>query len=300
MIRFLRYKWLYFLISASILLPGFYSLFRWGINPSIDFTGGTLFELKLENEKLKMEAIENRYSRKERDKNEKIKEIVEASQVEVSSIQSSGENTYLLRTRPIEQKEKEEILKALGESFEKVEEIRFETLGPTLGRELLRKTLYATTFSVLGILAFIGWSFKNWRFGLAAVLALLHDLFVLVGIFSLLGHFLGVEVDSLFVTAVLTTMGFSVHDTVVIFDRIREKRKLNPKLNFESQANIALTESMVRSLNDSLTIVFMLLALILLGGETIRWFVIALLIGTISGTYSSPFVATPILAILTR
>ena len=288
MIKFLKYKWLYFLISASILLPGFYSLFRWGMKSSIDFTGGTLFELKFENNQQSATS------------NQQLKEIVGEKRAEVSSIQSSGTSTYLFRMKPISKEKKEEILKVLEEKFGEIEEIRFETVGPTLGKELLRKTIYAACLSVLGILLFIGWSFKNWHFGVAAVFALLHDFFVLLGIFSLLGHFLGIEIDSLFVTAALTTMSFSVHDTIVIFDRIREKKKLNPKLSLENQANIALTETMVRSLNNSFTIIFMLLSLILLGGETIRWFIVALLIGTIAGTYSSPFVATPILAVLQR
>ncbi|MBL7159327.1 protein translocase subunit SecF [Candidatus Microgenomates bacterium] len=288
MIKFLKYKSIYLLISASILLPGFYSLFRWQVRPSIDFTGGTLLELKFENNQ--QSTINN----------QQLTEIIKNKEIEVSSIQSSGESTYLLRMKPINKEKKEEIFQSLEEEFGEVEEIRFETVGPTLGKELLRKTLYAAFLSIIAILIFIGWSFKNWRFGMAAIFALLHDFFILLGVFSLLGHFLEIEVDSLFVTAALTTMSFSVHDTIVIFDRIREKTKLNPKLSFEDQVNLALTETMVRSLNNSFTIIFMLLALILLGGETIRWFIIALLIGTLAGTYSSPFVATPILAILQK
>lgn len=289
MINFLRYKLIYLLISSSVLVSGFYSVFRWGVKSSIDFVGGTLVELKFEkNFKSTNQPINQ------------LANLIEEKEVEVSSVQPSGENTYLVRMKPILKEKKEEILKALEENFGQVEEIRFETVGPTLGAELLRKTLYAACLSILGILIFIGWSFRNFAFGVSAILAMLHDFFVLLGAFSLLGHFLGVEVDSLFVTAALTTMSFSVHDTIVIFDRIREKIRLNPKLSLENQANLALTETMVRSLNNSFTIVFMLLALILLGGETIRWFVIALLIGTIAGTYSSPFVATPTLVVLNR
>jgi preprotein translocase subunit SecF len=143
----------------------------------------------------------------------------------------------------------------------------------------------------------VAYAFRNVKYGVSAVLALIHDLLVVCGIFSILGHFRGVEVDTLFVTAVLTTMSFSVHDTIVVFDRIRETIRRNPKIHFETLADMALTETMGRSLNNSLTIVFMLLALLLLGGTTIKWFVFALLVGTITGTYSSPFVATPILVI---
>ncbi|MGB9613597.1 MAG: protein translocase subunit SecF, partial [Candidatus Margulisiibacteriota bacterium] len=147
------------------------------------------------------------------------------------------------------------------------------------------------------ILLYVAWRFKDKKFGICAILAMFHDSLVLLGSFSLLGHFFGVEVDTLFVTAMLTILSFSVHDTVVVYDRIRESQKNLPHLPFEQLVNKAVTETLVRSLNNSLTIIFMLVALFLLGGETIRWFVAALLIGTISGTYSSPFTAAPLLVI---
>jgi len=151
----------------------------------------------------------------------------------------------------------------------------------------------------VGILLYVAWAFKNIRYGISAIIALFHDVLVVIGIFSLLGHFYNVEVDALFVTAVLTTMSFSVHDTIVVFDRIRESLR-REKLPFDVTINKALTETMTRSINNSMTIMFMLLALVLLGGETIKWFAVALLIGTVSGTYSSPFVATPVLWMLNR
>ena len=140
--------------------------------------------------------------------------------------------------------------------------------------------------------------FKSIKFGISATLATLHDSLILIGGFSLLGHFMNVEIDFLFVTAVLTILSFSVHDTIVVYDRIREKqRKYDPVIGSDITkiANSALTETMVRSLNNSFTIIFMLLSLVLIGGDSVRWFAVALLIGTISGTYSSPFVAVPIL-----
>jgi len=164
-----------------------------------------------------------------------------------------------------------------------------------LGRELLEKTFVASIIAIIIILLYVAWAFKNIRFGVSAIVALIHDLLVVISVFALLGVFKGIEVDSLFVTAILTTMSFSVHDTIVVFDRIREFQKRGGRSTFEQQINQALTETMGRSLNNSLTIIFMLLALFLLGGDSVKWFAFALLVGTISGTYSSPFVATPIL-----
>jgi preprotein translocase subunit SecF len=174
------------------------------------------------------------------------------------------------------------------------EEIRFEKVGPSIGPELIKKTIYAILMAALSILIWVAYQFKRTKFGTSAILAMFHDSFILIGSFSVLGHFFQAEIDFLFVTALLTTLSFSVHDTIVVFDRIREiTRKYGGEL--PDVANKALTETMVRSLNNSFTIIFMLVALILLGGSSIKWFAIALLIGTILGTYSSPFVAVPLL-----
>ena len=197
--------------------------------------------------------------------------------------------------------EKEKILEIENLLTEKTgskpQEIRFETVGPTLGRELLIKTIIAIILAVGFILSYIAWRFKNTRFGVCAILALSHDVLVLLGAFSLMGHFWKLEVDTLFVTAMLITLSLSVYDTIVVYDRIRESQKLYPNLPLESLANKSITEILPRSLNTSLTLIFVLLALILLGGVTIKWFVVALLIGAISGTYSSPFNAVPLLVI---
>ena len=190
-------------------------------------------------------------------------------------------------------KEESEKLRADFKSQGAVE-VRFENVGPSIGPELIKKTIYALSISAGLILLWVAYQFKSIKFGISATLATFHDSFMLLGGFSLLGHFYGAEIDFLFVTAMLTTLSFSVHDTIVVYDRIRENQK---KIggDLKAIANRALTETMVRSLNNSFTIIFMLVALILLGGETTKWFAVALLIGTISGTYSSPFVAVPIL-----
>ena len=189
----------------------------------------------------------------------------------------------------VKNEEERDILKNQG-----AVELKFEKVGPAIGPELIKKTLYALALSAGLILLWIAIQFKSFKFGISATLATLHDSLVLLGSFTILGHFFGAEIDFLFVTAMLTTLSFSVHDTIVVFDRIRENQKKN-KEGIYILANKAISETMVRSINNSLTIIFMLVALILLGGETIKWFAVALLIGTISGTYSSPFVAVPIL-----
>lgn len=281
----MKFKWLYFLLSALVLIPGVVSLVLFGLRLSIDFTGGSLLEYKFSRPFSK----------------EIIQEILKVKDYEVYSIQESGENTYLLRMPPLEKKDTAAINLVLAETFEEMpEEIRFETVGPILGQELLRKTLIAIVLAAGAILLYVGWRFKDKKFGICAILAMFHDSFILLGSFSLLGHFFGVEVDTLFVTAVLTILSFSVHDTVVVYDRIREAQKLFPKADFEQIVNKAISETLVRSLNNSLTIIFMLVALLLLGGVTIRWFIAALLIGTIAGTYSSTFTAAPLLVIWTH
>jgi len=289
-LNFMGYKYLYFLISLVFLVPGIFSLLNWGLKPAIDFTGGSILEIK--NEKFNPPVNGNNND------NEKIKiiqniEIIEG--IKLNSIQASGNKTYLLRLNSINEGQKEGLLKNLTQEYGEIEEVKFETVGPTIGKELITKTIIAIILASGFILFYIGQRFKNWKYGICAILAMFHDSFILLGTFSLLGHFKGVEVDTLFVTAMLTILSFSVHDTVVVYDRIRESVKNYPKIKFEDLVNKAVVETLSRSLNNSMTIIFMLLCLYLLGGVTIKWFSLALLIGTVSGTYSSTFTAAPLL-----
>ena len=282
MIRWMRFKWLYFLISAVAIVPGLISLFANGLKPSIDFIGGSLLEYRFESEV----------------SSDQIKLVLEDSDYHISSIQLSGEKNYLLRLPSLDNQEAAQIKDLLSQEFnQNLIEIRFETVGPILGKELLIKTIVAILLAASFIIGYVTWRFKESKFGVCAILAMFHDTLVLMGAFSLLGYFFNVEVDTLFVTAILTVLSFSVHDTIVVYDRIRESQRIYPKTDFEDLANKAVTETLSRSLNNSLTIIFMLIALFLLGGVTIRWFVAALLIGTVSGTYSSTFNAVPLLVV---
>jgi preprotein translocase subunit SecF len=284
MVNFLKWRWVYFLISSFVITVGLYSLFRFGYYYSIDFTGGTNIEYSI-NKKL----IEK-----------DIRSIVEANKVRINYLKIENKK-ITLRTSVLE---KETVDKIKNEIEKKTKTqltlIKLETVGPLIGREMVRKTIIASVLAIVGILVFMAFAFSGFNYAISAILAMIHDALVLFGTYSLLSYFFGAEFDTMFVTAVLTTMSFSVHDTIVIFDKIREYMKEEGKSNIEFYVNRALTETMVRSINNSMTIVFMLLALILFGGSTIRFFVVALLIGTITGTYSSPFVATPILVWLEK
>lgn len=274
MLQPMKYWWLYFVISLLVIIPGTYSLIRYGLKPSIDFTGGSTIVWNVE-------TTEDALRKLATDGNIEIKEMSVVGSVWTISAAPIAQDAY-------------QVFKAdAGE----VQELSYDTVGPALGAELIRKTMYAVALSATMILLYVAYRFKNIKFGVSAILAMLHDSLVLLGTFSLLGHFMGVEVDTLFVTALLTILSFSVHDTIVVYDRIRELKKKHGYLEFDDIVNRSVVETMGRSINNSLTIIFMLLSMYLLGGESTKWFIFALLIGTISGTYSSTFTAAPILIV---
>ncbi len=284
MVNFLKYRWLYFLISFVIIGIGFFSIFKWGYRFSIEFIGGT--KLEIETKKSVDQNILKKFFN-----DQKLKVI--QSQIK--------EKKIILKTEPLTQEQENKLKQGLEKIVkDKINILKSETVGPVLGKEMVQKTVAASILAIIGILIYMSFAFKGFNYALAAILAMIHDFFVLLGSYSLLSHFYSAEFDTMFVTAVLTTMSFSVHDTIVIFDKIREYMQTEGRKDIEYFANKALTETMVRSLNNSMTIVFMLLSLFLLGGSTIKFFVLALLIGTIIGTYSSSFVATPILVWLEK
>lgn len=267
----------FFVFSITLLLASLFSIIFWKFKLSIDFTGGTNWELNLPN-----------YSE------DKLKDIFTKNNIEIKEINFVSNQAYSLKFTDISVDQKTALDKTLKENFPDYKEQKFETIGPILGKELLQKTITAVILSSLFLFLFIGRRFKDLSFGIAAILAMFHDTFILVGSFSLLGHFFGAQLDSLFVTALLTTLSSSVHDTVVTFDRIRELKRQSFQKDWVSLANEAITETLTRSINNSMTIIFMLTSLVLLGGTTTRWFATALLIGVVCGTYSSIGVAIPL------
>ncbi|HNS71332.1 MAG TPA: protein translocase subunit SecF [bacterium] len=289
MIQIIKYKYIYLIISALILIPGAVFLITKGLNLSIDFTGGSLFRYEFTNE----------VSREE------IKHEFENLGIKVETISQESQKRYSIRTKPVETEINNDLKEVLDTKFNGAVQLSFETVGPAIGKETTNKAFVALFWASLGILFYIAFAFRNipkpysgLRFGISAIVSMLHDALMVTGIFSILGHYSNMEVDSLFITAVLTVLGFSVHDTIVVFDRIRENLNKMPRnLPFSEVVNYSIVETLGRSVATSLTVMFTLFSLYMLGGSSIKAFVLTMLIGIISGTYSSIFTAAPVLVI---
>lgn len=283
----MRYKWYFIIASTLVVVPGLIALSVWGLKLGIDFTGGSRQEVEFSKPLSTTQ----------------VREGLQPLQLKTLEVVSIGERRYRLRMPELSRDQHNRLLaeeQKLGGR-----ELSLETIGPTIGRETTRKAFYSVALASLAIMLYIAWAFRqvpsavaSWQFGAATIVALLHDVLVLVGVFAILGHFFEIEVDALFVTAVLTVIGFSVHDTIVVFDRIRENLRRRGSGDFVQTVNDSIVQTLARSINTSLTVLLALLALYLFGGASIKNFVLALLIGIASGTYSSIFNATPTLVIL--
>ncbi|HEX3099417.1 MAG TPA: protein translocase subunit SecF [Patescibacteria group bacterium] len=287
--RLLNYYKYLFAFSGLILILGIISLGVFRLNLGIDFKGGTVTEIEFQ------QPVDQ----------SKIREVLDADGLHNYQLQLTGEKGVIIRTEALEKAQHDKVAADIKSKVGDFTEKRFDSFGPVVGQELKKKAIYQLILVSLGIVFYIGYAFRKvtrpitpWQFGIAAIIALLHDLLIVLGIFSILGHFYSVEIDSLFVTAMLTVLGFSVHDTIIVFDRIRENLKVYAGQSTEFIVNHSISQTLVRSLNTSLTVLFVLLAMLLFGGATIKFFVLALLIGIAAGTYSSIFVASPIIVLL--
>jgi len=290
----IKHTKIYLILSLLVLVPGIASLLANGLNLAIDFTGGSVFKYKFAG------VVENK-----EETQSKIIDLFLSKNVTVENLSYESADTIIIRTKPVESSQNAEVDTELENNFEGISRLSYETIGPSVGRETAKNSFIAVALASVGILLYIAFAFRNvpkpysgLRFGASAVIAMLHDAFVVLGVFSILGYFLKIEIDALFITAMLTVIGFSVHDTIVVFDRIRENlQKLPKSWEFSEIVNYSLVETLNRSLATSLTVIITLTSLLVLGGETIKYFVLALLIGIVSGTYSSIFNAAPLLVI---
>src|SRR3990167_5795536 len=281
---------IWYLISLILIIPGILAIIFWRIPTGLDFKGGTLIDIEYQ-EIIPKEKIENA-----------IEPIVKEAFIQQSN------KSFIIRT-PVLDFEMQQKLEAELSKIGEYQKNRFEIVGPTVSNNLKNKAILAVILATIGIIIYISIAFRkvpkpasSWRFGVCAVSALIHNITFVIGLFEILGHFFAFEVDSLFITALLTIMGFSVHDTIVVFDRIRENLRKSPSLNlpdgkagFEMNVNNSILQTLNRSLNTSFTVIIVLLSLYLLGGETLKHFILALLIDIAIGTYSSIFNASPLL-----
>jgi preprotein translocase subunit SecF len=276
---------IWYTLSAILILPGVIALFLWGLKFGIDFKGGTQLEIQFSKPVT----------------TDQIKTSLTSTGLNTINIIPTGDNSYLIRTENIANDKHIKITEELSKVGEN-KETSYESVGPTVSGDISRKAIIAVILAAIAIIIYIAIAFRkvpkpasSWSFGICAVLALIHDLIFVIGVFAILGHFFNYEVDSLFVTALLTIMGFSVHDTIVVFDRIRENLKKHPSNSFELNVNNSIIQTLNRSLNTSLTVLIVLSSLYFLGGASLQHFVLALLIGITIGTYSSIFNASPML-----
>jgi len=283
-----KHRYLFFLISLLVIIPGMIALAVWGLPLANDFTGGSLLEIKFEAGKAPQPS--------------EVIAVYKSLDIADPFVQTSNDDVRIIRSKYIDEETKDLVLAKIKTEFNSdVEVIQFETVGPTIGQEIASRAAITVGLAALGILLYITWAFRKvpnaFRYGTAAILAMLHDVVLVIGVGALLGHFLGWEIDSLFLTALLTVIGFSVHDTVVVFDRIRENSMIHRNLSYETIVNHSLIQTFGRSIKTSFTVVLTLLSLILFGGVSIFQFSVILLVGMISGTYSSIFNAAQILVV---
>lgn len=276
---------IWYAISGVLIIPGIIALIMWGLNFGIDFKGGTLMEIQY-----KYPVSTNEIEDSLRDLN-----------LNNLTITTVSDDTFILKLGTINQEQHLQISSNLAKIGEN-QEISYQSVGPTVSSDIAKKAIISVILASLAIILYIAYAFRrvpkpasSWKFGICAILALIHDLLFVIGVFAILSHFLGYEIDSLFITALLTIMGFSVHDTIVVFDRIRENLRKHPSENFTTNVNNSILQTLNRSLNTSLTVLLVLAALYFLGGQTLHHFVLALLIGIAIGTYSSIFTASPLL-----
>ncbi|MBN1585761.1 protein translocase subunit SecF [Candidatus Uhrbacteria bacterium] len=287
----IKYRNVWFALSVGLVAASIGLLLSFGLRFGIDFTGGSLMELSFES-RPDIQDVRNLFG--------------ESGYPEVT-VQPVGDSEMLIRLPTLTEEAHQEAVVGLKGRFGEVEELRFESVGPTIGTEMSRKAVWSLLLVLVGIAAYVAFAFRkvsrpvaSWKYGLITLIAaLLHDVLIPLGVMAAIGHFFLVEINSSFIAAILTILGFSVHDTIVVFDRVRENL-LKTSGAFEDIVERSVNETLARSVNTSVTTLFPLLAIAVFGGETIRWFAVTLIVGLIAGTYSSICLASPLLVVFQK
>lgn len=286
MINVVGHRKIFYTFSVILIAAGIFSVIFWGLHFGIDFRGGSLLEVEFAQVRPEAQAV---------------KDKIASLDLGDASVQPTSEKGLIVRMKDLDETAHQQVLDALS-SLGAFEEKKFDSVGPVVGEELKSRAYLAIIAVLFLIVIYIAYAFRkvsrpvaSWKYGLAAIIALFHDIFIPTGVFSALGHYLSVEIDLLFVTGLLTILGFSVHDTIVVFDRIRENLRKGVGDNFQDTVNISINQTMTRSINTSLTVFLTLLAIFIFGGESVKYFSLLLMIGVFFGTYSSIFVASSLL-----
>lgn len=281
--NFIKYKKIYYIFTGILIVASAMSFFLFGLKPGIDFTGGSILEVDYMDQ---------------RPSNQEIRQKISDSDLGEFSVQPTGEKGVILRMKNIDENVRQEIILKLGNVTEK----RFESIGPSVGMELKSKTAKVIALSLLAMVLYIIFAFrkvsfpvKSWRYGMATFFILFHDILIPLGVFSVLGKLYGVQITIPIIVALLTVLGYAINNVVVVFDRIRENLSKRLSVSFEDVVNNAIKQTIIRQLNTSLTTLFPLAFIYLLGGETLKYFALALMLGLLAGLYSSIFLAGPVL-----
>jgi preprotein translocase subunit SecF len=286
--NFLKFRKIYFVIAGLLIIGSFFSIFKFGLKPGIDFTGGSILEVVYNSE---------------RPSNQIIKDALKDLDLGDFSVQSTGEKGVILKMKHILEETHQAVIQNLN-SISQLEEISFESVGPTIGKELKEKTTVFVTLSLIAIVIYIIIAFSNvtfpiksWQYGFASLFILANDILIPLGVFSILGNLYGVQITIPVVTALLTVVGYAINNVVVVYDRLRENllRSNAKKERFEELANSAISQTLARQINTSLTVLFALIFIFFWGGETLKYFSLALILGVATGLYSSIFLAIPML-----
>jgi len=286
MIKLTKHRKIYFIFSGILILGSLASLLVFGLKPGISFTSGSILEIEY---------------KESRPSNQEISKILDTLNVNFALPQPVGEKGIILRMGEINKETHQQILEKLGEGGVEIEERRFESVGPTIGSELKSKTKIVIVLALLSMIIYIALAFRriqrplrSWQYGITSVIALFHDILIPLGVFSVLGKFYGIEITIPVITALLAVLGYSINNTVVVFDRIRENLLRRGEV-FEETVDRSLNQTLSRQINTSLTTLFVAGAIFFLGGETLKYFALALILGIVAGTYSSIFLAGSIL-----
>lgn len=287
-IRVVRYRVFWYVVSLFLAGGSLVAFFVYGLRPSIDFTGGSLLRVTWDATRPTTESLQT---------------VLDEQGLRDVIIQPVEEKETLLRFATVTEEKHQEIVQALT-TLGAMTENRFETIGPAIGKELQGKAMWSVILVILAITLYVAWAFRHvsrpvssWKYGVITIIALVHDVLLPIGLFALLGKFFHVEVTSAFIVALLTVLGYSVNDTIIVFDRIRENLgRLGTRLSFDEIIDTSVTQTFTRSINTTLTTLLSLVAIYFFGGESVKYFALALIVGIASGAYSSIFIASPLLA----